>query len=100
MAKAHIQEYRELSEDGFGYRVPVGKEPAAATQAVTYTTATQSAAFGSSTTFIRVIADADAYLAFGDNPTADNDGMYLPVDTAEYFGVVPGTKVSVYDGTS
>ena len=94
MAKAHIQEYHELAEDGLGYRVPVGQEPAVAVQSVTYTTATQSSALNSSTRFV------DAYVAFGDNPTADGDSMYLPVDTAEYFGVTPGTKISIYDGTS
>lgn len=100
MAKAHIQEYAELAEDAKGYRVPVGKESAIATQSVTYTTASQSAAFDSATRFVRIICDADGFLAFGTNPTADADSMFLPLDTAEYFGVVPGEKVSIYDGTS
>jgi hypothetical protein len=70
------------------------------TQSVTYTTTTQSTAFSTSTNLIRVIADADVYLAFGDNPTATASDIRVPANTAEYFGVNPGDKVACYDGTS
>jgi len=70
------------------------------TQAVTFTTSTQSAAFGDATELIRVIADADVYLAFGANPTATATGIRVPANTVEYFGVYSGQKVACYDGTS
>lgn len=100
MAKAHIQEYAHLAQDANGQIIPVGKERAVATQSVTYTTATQSSAFDGSSSFIRIIADADAFIAFGTNPTADADSLFLPANVAEYFGIEPGDKVSVYDGSS
>lgn len=70
------------------------------TQAVTYTTSTQSAAFGSSTNLIRVIADADVYLEFGANPTATAVSIRVPANSVEYFSVEPGQRVACYDGSS
>jgi hypothetical protein len=70
------------------------------TQAVTYTTSTASAAFASSTNLIRVIADADVYLAFGAAPTATATAIRVPANTVEYFGVHAGQKVACYDGSS
>lgn len=70
------------------------------TQAVTYTTSTQSTAFGTATNLIRVIADADVYLAFGASPTATATAIRLPANAVEYFAVHPGQKVACYDGTS
>ena len=71
-----------------------------ATQAVTYTTSTQSTAFGDDTNMIRVIADADVYLDFGANPTATATAIRVPADSVEYFAVRPGEKVACYDGSS
>ena len=70
------------------------------TQAVTFTTSTASAAFGSATNLIRVIADADVYLAFGAAPTATATAIRVPANTVEYFCVHPGQKVACYDGSS
>ncbi len=70
------------------------------TQLVTYATAVSSTAFAEHTNLIRVIADADVYLLFGANPTADAGDIRVPADTVEYFGVQPGEKVSCYDGSS
>lgn len=99
MAKAHISEYGGIIMTSNGV-APVVREPSLTTQAVTYTTATQSAAFGGNTKLIRIVCDADAYIAFGANPTADADSAFLPSGIVEYFGVAPGDKVSIYDGTS
>lgn len=71
-----------------------------ASQSVTYTSSTQSAAFAATTSLIRVIADADVYLAFGENPTATAVGVRVPADTVEYFSVQAGHKVACYDGTT
>jgi hypothetical protein len=70
------------------------------TQAVTFTTSTQSAAFGAFTAVIRVIATADVFLAFGASPTATAVAVKVPANTVEYFGVYAGEKVACYDGVS
>ncbi len=94
MAKALITE----SVGGGKYGLPVMNP--GATQAVTYTTSVQSVAFADDTNVIRVIADADVYLAFGASPTADANSIRVPADTVEYFAVQPGEEVACYDGTS
>jgi hypothetical protein len=94
MSKALITESQGIMKFGMPVQFPD------TTQAVTYTTSTQSAAFGASTNLIRVIANADVYLAFGANPTADADDIRVPADTVEYFGVYAGQKVACYDGVS
>ena len=94
MAKALITEGQGMMK----YNMPVMFPDS--TQAVAYTTSTASAAFGDSTSLIRVIADADVYLNFGDAPTADANDIYLPAGAIEYFGVHPGQKVACYDGSS
>ena len=94
MAKCLITE----SQAEMRYGAPVSRPNS--TQAVTYTTSTQSAAFGSSTRMIRVIADTDVYLAFGANPTATANDIRVPANQVEYFGVNPGEKVACYDGSS
>ncbi len=66
---------------------------------ITFTASAQSVEFDG-VNIIRFIADADAYLAFGANPTADADDLYVPADSVEYFAVRPGEKVAVYDGTT
>ena len=72
----------------------------AATQAITYTSSTASAAFNAATRLIRVIADADVYLAFGAAPTATANDIRVPADTVEYFEVDAGAKFACYDGTT
>ena len=71
-----------------------------ATQAVTYTTSTQSTAFDDATRIVRIIADADVFVAFGANPTATASSIKIPSGTVEYFEVDAGTKVACYDGSS
>jgi len=72
----------------------------AATQAVTYTSSVASAAFNEATRLIRVIADADVYLAFGTAPTATANDIRVTADTVEYFEVNAGDKVACYDGST
>jgi len=71
-----------------------------ATQSVTYTSSTASAAFDLSTRLVRIIADADVFLAFGAAPTATATAIKLVANTAEYFEVDAGFKVACYDGTT
>ncbi|MCP4328412.1 MAG: hypothetical protein GY791_08250 [Alphaproteobacteria bacterium] len=101
MANLYIREYAYLARDENGGLAQIGSEPAQAGQSVSFTTSSQSAAFQADTRFIRIIADADAYLDFGASPTAAvADGLLVKANEAEYFGVVPGHKVAAYDGTS
>jgi len=95
MAKCLITEATAAGK--FGMQV---MGPGAATQAVTYTTSTQSVALGADSNLVRVIADADVYIAFGLNPTATANSIRVPADTVEYFGVHPLDKVACYDGSS
>ncbi len=101
-ATCKISEYTLLVEDDAGRIVSAAREPAIATQSVTYTTSAQSVAFNSRTDFIRIVCDAKAHFKFGANPTATATDPYVPADIAEYFGIPDsGTwEVAFYDGSS
>lgn len=99
MAKLHITEYGGLVQTSGGV-APHPKEPALASQAVTYTASTASAAFGTNTKLVRIISDATAFLKFGAAPTATANDARLPADVVEYFGVNPDDKVAAYDGVT
>ncbi len=61
-------------------------------------TSAQSAAFGSSTSEVRVVSTTNCHISFGASPTAaatDNNGIYLPAGVVEYFHVTPGQKLAV-----
>lgn len=102
MATMIISEYARMSRDDTGNLVPVGEEPAVATQVVSFTTSTASAAFNANTEFIRVIADAKAHFAIAASPTATANSPYIASNTPEYFGLnnTSGLKIAAYDGTS
>lgn len=102
MANAYIREYRYLCGDDNGKIIQAGHEDGyTAGQTFAFTSSTQSAAFQSTTRFVRITADAEAFLDFGTNPTAAaTDGIQIQADTPEFFGVVPGQKVAFYDGVT
>lgn len=100
MAKLWITEYAALKRASDGFQVPVAIMPPLTEQVVTFTVSTPSLAFSGATKYIRVIADADAHLAFGGAPIADADNMRLVADQTEYFGVREGHKLAAYDGVS
>ena len=100
MALLNITEFRDLAEDSKGRQVQIGKFPAVRSKSLTYTTSTDYVALKKRTRFIRLLADADAYIEFGGAATVDS--MKIEANVAEYFGV-DGTKelvLSVYDGSS
>lgn len=99
MAILDIREYATLAKDQDGRPLAAGQEPALAGQQVTFTTATQSAAFGSTTRFVRLHSDSNCRILFGDNPTAAGTSPRLAAGASEYFGVVPGQKVSAVTST-
>lgn len=100
MAKLSIAEYGGLVQTHGGV-APYPNEPPLATQAITYTTAESSAAFGANTKLVRLISDGLAFLTFGDPAgAATNNDQRLPADVIEFKGVEPGDTLSVYDGIS
>lgn len=102
MATLNITEYKELATDVRGRLIQAGDEPHTRSHNVTFTTASNSDTLKKSTRFVRLIANADAYIEFGATPTAVAGSMRIEANTAEYFGVsqVKELKISVYDGTS
>jgi len=79
---------------------PCGQLPAVTHQTISFGAATQSAEFNAATTFIRIKPDADCYILAGINPTATAEHTPIGANATEYFGVTPGHKISVYDGSS
>ena len=100
MATAKISEYEEMPIDTCGDAVPIPQEPAIATQNITFTISTASAAFNSKTKFIRVIADAKAHFDIGATAAATAASPYIPADTEQLLGVRRGHKIALYDGAS
>ena len=98
MAKAYISEYDRLPFFS-GMALPTGPEPAAVEQVVTFTTSTQSAAFGANTKFIRVHPDAICSYEFGLNPTATTSTPRMAASSTEFFAVRPGDKVAFVTNT-
>lgn len=62
---------------------------------VTYTTSTQSAAFASNTSMIRLHTDGICSVAFGTNPTATANNFRMNANTTEYFAVPTGAAYKV-----
>lgn len=94
MAKLWITEFDRIALDA-GLAAPMmAQTPALTTQVVTYSTSTQSAAFGASTKFVRVVSDTNCHILFGSSPTATTSNMRIAADSAEYFGVVAGQKIA------
>jgi len=92
----YITEYSDMG-GAKGNVVQVGLEDdTAVDQDVTFTaTSAQSAAFASTTKFIRVELDETGHIAFGSNPTAVTaQSKRLLADKPEYFGVVGGQKIA------
>jgi len=101
MALINITEYDALAVNKVGGPIQAGQEPAIAIQSVTYNASAQSAAFNKRTRFVRISCNAEAYLVFGENPTATaTTGTNVQADTPEFFGVVGGQIVAAYDGTT
>lgn len=95
MSKLYISEY--ASSGSFSYsEMPVAQEPSLTTQAIDFSGGeVKSNAFSSQTTFIRVKADAACHFSFGSDPTATTSHAPLSAGDVEYFGVTPGSKISV-----
>jgi hypothetical protein len=100
MASLYITEFKGIGRDRRGTEVQAAPGPALTQQKVTYAASTQSAPFAQSTGLVRLTADADAHIKFGDDPSATANDMLLPNGAVEYFTVIPGDKLAAYDGTT
>ena len=96
MAKIWITEFVDVGMRGSSIPVmPIAKMDGSATQVVTFSSTTQSAALAADTRFVRVVSDADCHIAAGSSPTATTSDLKLTAGSAEYFGVTPGHKIAV-----
>lgn len=100
MTIARISEYKEMAKDESGDLVPVASEPAIATQKVSFTTTTASAAFNPETIFIRVVAEVKAHFKVSKAPIAKETDPYIPAHVPEYFAVRGGHKIAFYNGSA
>ena len=64
--------------------------------ALSGTTSTQSAAFGSQSEYVRICSNAAVHILFGANPTATANDIFLPADQPEIFKVSPGEKMAAF----
>ena len=53
-----------------------------------------------STEYVRICAESDFHIAFGDNPTASASTMFMPADQPEIFKIDLGSKIAALGGTS
>ena len=97
MALLYIQEYGSISRQGDRKTMPVGQEPAEASQIKDFTSGeTDSDAFGVGTHLVRLESDTDCHLKFGSGTqTATTKHMKMKADQPEYFGVFPGHFLAV-----
>lgn len=100
MATLWITEYNSVGLGTPGYAAPIAMEPAVTDQTVTFTSATSSAAFNAKTNFVRLYASTDCHVLFGAAPTATAAKQKLASGVEYWRAVVPGQKVSVYDGST
>jgi hypothetical protein len=100
MTVAYISEFARIPLDANQEEVTGGgalKLPPLATQKVTFTTTTQSAALNGATRLVQVTVTGPACMVMGDNPTATTDDLYLAQDTPYVFGVKRGQLLAFID---
>ncbi|WP_305968548.1 MULTISPECIES: hypothetical protein [unclassified Mameliella] len=116
MANLYITEYAHFGAlqartgrgGGAFDAIPLAREPASVEQKVAFTSAISAAAFGSTTTLVRLVADAGCHIKITPAATVLNDGataataahQYIPSGAVEWRAVSPGDVLSVYDGTT
>ena len=100
MAKLYISEYSTTGTNRSS-AVQISAEPCLRDQQPLDFSAgaVASLPFLAQTIFVRVHTDAPCSIAFGSTPTATTSNKRLPANTTEYFGVQPGSKISVIANT-
>ena len=98
MSKAYISEYAAMPQQQGNLKM-ITPEPPVASQTVTFTTSTQSAAFNTKTKWARIhVASIASYLV-GANPTATTDNARMVAGQTEYIEVNAGDKIAFVDNT-
>ena len=92
MATLWIREYSQIGVAA--EKVQIAQEPGADQSPVSFVASTQSAAFGTNTKYITIIANAAFHYAVGANPTATVNMIYVPAGTLYSIGVTPGQKIA------
>jgi hypothetical protein len=99
MAVADVSEYMFLARDGRNDVIATGAEPHQAHQQVVIGAEAKTAAFQDQTRFVRVHVDAACRIAFGSAPTASSASKRMAANSTEFFGVIPGHKISFITST-
>lgn len=95
MARLSIREYEHISAVARGI-VPVGEEPAIASQSLTISGASNpSTAFNTRTRFVRIHTDVNCSLDWGTAPVAVAGSCDMVAGQTEYFGVVNASNIKV-----
>jgi hypothetical protein len=101
MALLYISEYTSLRIEDTGNPAPVAWEGDGTidqTPVVIGATSAQSLPFAKGTRFVRLHTDVICHIKFGSNPTA-TAVKRMAAGQTEIFGVNPGDKVAVIQGT-
>lgn len=96
MATLEIAQFTGAQSDN---QIPVAKSQNGI-EKLTYTTNAASAAMNADTKIVRLISDAAVYLNFHGAAATVANGIRLPANTIEYFGVENGQTINAYDGSS
>lgn len=90
MATLNITEFTNLA----AHNLPAMNAVGSTSQSVTIGgTSVQCSALSPNVGVVRVVADADCYLAFGDSPTATTSDIFLPSGVVEYFGIASSSTL-------
>jgi hypothetical protein len=90
-----ITEFSSLASASGSGTVQIGRLPAVARQQLDVTAGAQTSnAFNQSTNFIRVICEVQCAIR-GDGVTATSNDLLMVPFGAEYFGITPGSTISV-----
>lgn len=93
-SRVWITEFGGLAPTNYGGPAQIGLLPANARQQLDISGGVQSsAAFNGSTTYIRLLCEVQCAIRVGG--TAVTTDTVLPAGLPEYFGVQPGTTISV-----
>ncbi len=92
----YVTEYRQLAQTG----AQAAQAPAMVEQRIDYSGGhTESAAFGASTRIIRVHTDSICSISIAVAPVATTSMARMAAGQTEYYGVVPGQKISAVINT-
>jgi hypothetical protein len=98
MSTLIIREFTHAVEtaDGGGKVIPIPQEPGKDQNITLSASSQQSAALGTYTRIVTLIADVGFCYTVGDNPTVvAATNLRIPADTLWSFGVHPGQKIAV-----